>query len=204
MLQHDRTEKQPEPIAESASDDKQQTRGTLHSASKVPVEDFVGREQLAGKVPRQQFRSHDPATEDVTKRQLQESQIAGVGHTGHAQESDRAGLSRDDRTQHSPPRHVAPTDHELGGAASTAAYPHSKDDHAEQIAAKNCRIDPVNIHGGSLGAGSGPHKPYPDLSSKLTRSREEKKPTIILLPQGEGGRRPDESAPSPEKNAVAT
>jgi hypothetical protein len=62
----------------------------------------------------------------------------------------------------------------------------------------------VNIHGGSLGAGSGPHKPYPDLSSKLTRSREEKKPTIILLPQGEGGRRPDESAPSPEKNAVAT
>jgi hypothetical protein len=26
----------------------------------------------------------------------------------------------------------------------------------------------VNIHVGILGAGSGPHKPYPDLSSKLT------------------------------------
>ena len=167
MLQHDRTEKQPEPIAESASDDKQQTRGTLHSASKVPVEDFVGREQLAGEVPRQQFRSHDPATEDIAKWQLQESQIPSVRETRHAQESNRAGLSRDDRTQHSPPRHVAPTDHELGGAASTAAYPHSKDDHAEQVAAENRRIDPVNIHVGILGAGSGPHKPYPDLSSKL-------------------------------------
>ena len=204
MLQHDRTEKQPEPIAESASDDKQQTRGTLHGDSKVPVEDFVGREQLAGEVPRQQFRSHDPPTEDVAKRQLQKTEIAGVGHPGYAQESDRAGLGRDDRTQHSPPRHTAATDHELSGATDAPPHPHSEDDHAEQIAAKNCRIDPVNIHGGILGAGSGPHKPYPDLSSKLTRSREEKKPTIILLPQGEGGRRPDESAPSPEKNAVAT
>ena len=54
MLQHDRAKEQPEAIAESASDDKQQARGVLHNASEVPVENFVGREQFAGKVPRQQ------------------------------------------------------------------------------------------------------------------------------------------------------
>jgi hypothetical protein len=58
----------------------------------------------------------------------------------------------------------------------------------------------VNIHGGSVGAESGPHKPYPDSATKPHAKPQRKETNKI--PSREGGRCPDECVPR-EKNAVA-
>jgi hypothetical protein len=61
-------------------------------------------------ISRQQEKRDADAPEDVAGDHLEESEVAGVGEAGNADEGQRTGLGGDDREQHRPPRDLSSRD----------------------------------------------------------------------------------------------
>ena len=71
---------------------------------------------------------------------------------------------------------MALRDAPVGGEAQ-----HTERDHAEQVTTEKCRVDPVNIHGDSVGEGHGRNKPYSESATKphaKSQKREEKERNV--------------------------
>ena len=107
VLEHRRRQEEPEAVAERAGDQEEE-RGRRPGRSPEPIlQQLIGGEDLPAEIGRQEDGGdHDPP-EDVAESQLQEREIAPVGHAGDAQEGRRAGLGRDDRDHDRPGGDVA-------------------------------------------------------------------------------------------------
>ena len=71
LLEHERREEQPQPVAEVARYEKQQRRRPLHERPEPVAEYFVGGIELAAEVEGQQEPDDREPAEHVAQRQLQ-------------------------------------------------------------------------------------------------------------------------------------
>ena len=86
--------------------EQEQARGDLvERASESPVDELIGRQHLALKVLRQEYRRHHDPSQHVADYDLQESEIAREGECRRADDRQRTGLRGYNRQPNRPPRH---------------------------------------------------------------------------------------------------
>ena len=74
--------------------------------AKAPFDQFVRGIQIAAKIVRQQNKTDDHASHDVSHHHLQKRQIGVVSQTWNADDGERAGFRRDDGKRNRPPGNI--------------------------------------------------------------------------------------------------
>ena len=74
-LQHERRQPEPQAVGHAPRRHEEERRRLPRGQPEPPLQDFVGREQLAAKVVWQQEDRDDQPTHDISDGQLQESRL---------------------------------------------------------------------------------------------------------------------------------
>ena len=114
--------------------------------AKPLLEQGVRGDEIALVVPRQQRVRDDDAPQQITRRDLEEAEIGGIGQPGDADERQRARLRGDYGEENRPPRNRASRYEIVFRVLLIAAEPDSEECRRDQV-----RGEYNKIEGGEIG-----------------------------------------------------
>ncbi len=140
----DRKGEDSNSFGEGAQDQKRSGGEAADPFAEAAAHEFVSGEDLAAEIEGQEDGGDDDAGEQVAENQLEEAEVAGEGKRRGADDSERAGLGRDDREGDRPPGSRIAAEEIIAEAALALPEARSKPCDAGKVGGDHRPIDGVH------------------------------------------------------------
>src|SRR5580704_2742230 len=126
---------------------KQARRQRSQAAAKAALDQRVGSVEIAAKILRQQNKTDDHASHEISQNDLQEGEIGIVGKAGNADDGERAGFGRNNRKRDRPPGNIAVGQKVIAQSPLTLAEAQAEQSDPHEVKRNDREIEFVEFHG---------------------------------------------------------